>query len=91
MNGENSKRIEVVVPVSDNDDSLYLRQAYVSCQHGSVDSTAGLGGTILVMSWKGRQATVEVGDLWAAWVATFAPTDADAIRSSLKSRPARKT
>ncbi len=58
---------------------LLLRQEWVSCEHGSVDTTAGLGGSILRMTWKGRVAVVDVRDIWAAWVATFDRADAERI------------
>ena len=44
---------------------------------GSMDTGAGCGNDNIVMRWKGRNAIVRGRDLFKAWVATFAPEDAE--------------
>lgn len=44
---------------------------------GSLDTGAGCGNDNIVMRWRGRNAIVRGRDLFKAWVATFAPEDAE--------------
>lgn len=58
-----------------------LRASVIETRDGSVMTHGGFGSRFAVsMTWKGRHATIDAIDLLAAWVATFAPEDAEAIR-----------
>jgi len=63
--------------------ALGYRQMLVSCgdkkEIGSVSTGAGLGTDFIILEWRGRNATIRGSELLKAWVATFAPEDAEAM------------
>lgn len=62
-----------------------FRACSIECEHGDVTTHGGFGSPFAVtMKWKGRYATIHSVELLAAWVETFSPEDAKAIRAVLK-------
>jgi hypothetical protein len=55
-----------MLEISDGDEKL-----------GSLDTGAGLGSDAILMEWRGRRAILRGRELLKAWVATFAPDDAE--------------
>lgn len=72
-----------VAPVGDKE--LYLKQSVISLtdpedgesELGSVSTTAGLGGDMILMEWKGRKGKVRMSEILRRWIESF---DADGAR-----------
>ena len=60
-----------------------FRADVIRCRDGDVATHGGMGSVFAVtMQWKGRHATIHAVELLAAWVETFSPEDAKAIREA---------
>lgn len=65
---------------------LGLRMNHVTTEHGGIYSGAGLGSPWIPLVWRGRYASIHAVELLAAWVETFNPEDAAALRASIENR-----
>jgi hypothetical protein len=75
-----SATIDVPIRALEGIDVLALgfRQEMFSVEDfGGVDVGAGLGTDFILLKWRGKEALVRGSELLKAWVATFAPDDAD--------------
>lgn len=60
---------------------LGLRQSMLDVEdNGGVSTGAGLGSDFIILRWGDRQALVRGSELLRAWVATFAPEDAERLQ-----------
>jgi hypothetical protein len=48
--------------------------------HGGVSTGAGFGSGAILLEWNGRKAVLYGQELFKAWVATFAPEDAERMQ-----------
>lgn len=74
---------ELTIPIRDELETgecivLGFRQSMLTIGDiGAVDIGAGLGTDFIQLTWDGRKAVVRGSELLKAWVATFAPEEAE--------------
>jgi hypothetical protein len=80
--------LQLTIPVHDDLDTGEMlvggfRQEMISVgekgteAYGTLMTGTGLGSDVIHMEWRGRKALLFGRDLFKAWVATFAPEDAE--------------
>lgn len=84
-NARDVEAMPLTVPIHDNitvmqSIGLGFRMAMLHIGDDEADGVAtgtGLGSDAIQLQWRGRRAVVFGRDLFKAWVATFAPEDAE--------------